>query len=128
MCMILLLIMYYGIPITYHFMHPIEQVQDIKLVEVYVEGKNEFSYICIKEINVEDFFEDFNKMDYKWHLNGPTSIYENTIAFRINYINGDYEVFDCYGRYIYQVDEGIKTRGTGNFNTYEFEELLNKYR
>ena len=129
-CLITILFtVYVGIPVSYKLLYSHELIESIQLVEVFVEGKKEYSYIIINEIeDIDEFIDDFTQLKYKWHLGGPAPIEFNTIAFKINYAHGEYEVFDYGGRYTYQIDKGIQTRGYGSFKENEFNQLINKYK
>lgn len=125
----LLFIVYIGIPVSYKLLHSHEAIESIQLVEVFVEGKKEYSYLIINEIeDIDGFIDELFQLKYRWHLGGPASIDFDTIAFRINYDNGEYEVLDYAGRYTYQIEKGIQTRGYGSFNLDEFSQLIIKYK
>ena len=79
--------------------------------------------------DVDSFLEKIENIEYKKSLSGPDTIEKRTLAVKVSYKNGDYEVFDSENKSSVIIEnEGVyRGRVFGTFDTDVFYDLLFDY-
>ena len=123
------------VPQKYNFMHSTSQIKTIEIVNS-VAKETSLSYETVAKVaDQTKFIEELNKIDYVYRndeiCDELYNYRDQNLAVRIEYQNGDYEVFTYNHKDEAHVsDETIYyLTGTyiGTFNKDQFSELIEKY-
>ena len=102
----------------YEFEYDIEKVQNIEIVEA--ESAREYTVLKVLSIDEkQDFLDDFSKIKFGRNIGDPEFVVYGK-AFKINYIDGTYEII-CSKWAEYVTQEEIKEK-----NIYCSEEIFNE--
>ena len=79
--------------------------------------------------DVDSFLKKIENIEYKESLSGSDTIEKRTLAVKVSYKNGDYEVFDSENKSSVIIEnEGVyRGRVFGTFDTNAFYDLLFDY-
>ncbi|MBE6536979.1 MAG: hypothetical protein E7673_03390 [Ruminococcaceae bacterium] len=84
--------------------------------------------VILKIDDTHDFMKRIHEITYKISLyGGPRGIEFNSLAVKISYSNGNYEVFDDSLRSVYDVDDGWHDLMPGSFDKKKFDDFLFGY-
>ena len=124
-----LYIMYNGIPTTYKYLNSKSEIKAIDIVSVYVTNDFVYSHEVICNIkNISKFLDELEQIDCRRFIGAPISIQEDTIAVKIEYIDGEYEVISHSGRYTYTNEKQFQAyEGYNVFDEEEYLLFINKY-
>lgn len=111
----------------HRFIHSEETVSKVEIVEYDNYSLRENAIVLAEITDCEAFLTDLKKITHKRALRDPAGISQRTIAFKITYENGDYELFD-HRRYA-EVFNGLYDGSgmTGYFDSEQFYELMASY-
>ena len=111
----------------HRFIHSEETVSKVEIVEYDNYSLREKAIVLAEITDCEAFLTDLKKITHKRALRDPAGISQRTIAFKITYENGDYELFD-HRRYA-EVFNGLYDGSgmIGYFEREQFYELMSSY-
>lgn len=121
--------------VEYQFMNEKSEIVAIEIVEVgerYIEnnvavGPPELKTVCSVS-QMEEFIGELLKVDCYKNYGDPTGIYQDTVAIKISYSNGDYELIEANGQAEYKYNKDYQQyKGAYMFDKDEFELLINKF-
>ena len=116
--------------VEYEFLHTTEEITSIeivKLLEPEIENTGFKEEVLLSVDNIDVFIEKFTEIQCKVNYGEPSSMSVNTIAIRITYVNGDYELIDCAAQYNIFADRPGWQYGYYFFDKQSFKELIQQY-
>lgn len=133
-------------PKPYHFIHSLDEIQDIQIVHIELQDKDKDREFypdmlddCKILADIEDhseFIERFKSdvLFTRYLFGDPTSLVNGDYAIKIDYINGDFEMIgydaQCIG-YLKTTSDGRNSYRTGfgvvNCNKNDFMNFINLY-
>lgn len=128
MLTVLLMIFWSCAETEHRFIHDEEMISKIEIVEYDRFSLREEKAVVLVEIpDREAFLANLKKIEHKDALRGPVGFGQRTIAFKITYENGDYELFD--DRHQAEVYDGLYDGSgmIGYFEREQFYELMSSY-
>ena len=128
MLTVLLMIIWSCTETEHRFIHDEEMISKIEIVEYDSFSLSEEKAVVLVEIpDREAFLANLKKIEHKRALRDPSGISQRTIAFKITYENGDYELFDHASQA--EVSDGLYDGSgmIGYFEREQFYELMSSY-
>lgn len=106
-------------------------VKTVEIVEAdyfFETGRGTQNSLVVVD-DVDSFLKELERIEYKKSLSEPDTIEKRTLAVKISYKNGDYEVFDSENKSSVIIEnEGVyRGRVFGSFDTDAFYDLLFDY-
>ena len=117
--------------IEYPYMNSKDEISTIEIVVYSADNKESRVSEIIANIEcVNEFLEEFEEIDYyeAGIIYNPQGVEDGSIAVRITYQNGDYEIFNWLGRGVYKNGIGYDAYDDwGYFNEEQFNLLVSKW-
>ena len=121
------------IKIEYKYMHNKTEIESVQIVEAYYDATNSVAHQNVIQ-QIEDyntFLDEIEEIYFRFGsiFKSPAGISKKQIAVKINYKNGDYEVFDHHvvSRYEAETDFYDPYCDQGIYDKKEFLRVLSKY-
>lgn len=116
---------------VYKFDQARSNIETVEIVEAdyfFGSGYGEQNLLVAID-DVDSFLEKLENIEYEESLSGPDPIEKRTLAVKVSYKNGDYEVFDSKSKSsVMSENEGVyRGRVFGAFDTDEFYDLIFEY-
>ena len=116
--------------VSYNFIQDQSEIDTIEIIEVGepdLQGVNEQISICTIE-DTTSFMGKFNQMKCYDHYGDPIGVLPDTIAIKILYSNGEYELITPIGQARYTKKRQYKNYvGYRSFDNEEFNGLVSQY-
>ncbi len=119
-----------GVPKKYEFLYHPRNINDIEIIKIEKDTFDCSEMIVVSKVNnIELFIKDVQNMQYSEIFFGDPSIIKiEGYAIKINYKNGEYEIFNDCSKIIYTNKEGWQELPSiGMFDLDEYILLLDKY-
>ena len=117
----------------FEYMHDKSEIKCIEIVDAtydYYEDRP-VQHLIYPIDNIQEFLNELDRITTTFYIIGgyPVGIDTNTLAVKISYNNGDYEVFDSARKSLYYADSDYYDlyRGCDRFDYSKFDDLLTKY-
>lgn len=112
-----------------------DMITNIEIVDVSYENKQfKVENVYVEVENISDFLSELKKVKYTYDpvtTGDENPVKEGTVrVVKVNYSNGDCELFTDNARYVYNVESTNHYLGVcyiGRFDKTEFESLIVKY-
>ena len=114
------------------YMHDKSEISRIEIVEASYDCRDDKAtqYLISPVDNIQEFLNELDKLDTTFYIIGgfPQGIEYNSLAIKILYNNGDYQLFNCHEESLYyaDLDEYHIYEGTTIIDS-ELEALITKY-
>lgn len=107
---------------------PIDEVKSVKIVRYgeYIVEEQRHNHVILVEIpDYYSFIERLNNIDCRVNWGEPRVFYEDYIAIRIDYINGDFDLINDRAQSFFR--NGEKQTGFLYFDEEQFDSLIEDY-
>lgn len=131
LCLLVQLFLYTGCSLNaYKFDQEKTNIKRIEIVEAnysfFLSTGTQNTLVVIDDI--DHFVDEIRKINYEGSISGPEKIEKRTLAVKVSYKNGDYEVFDSNNKSsVIRENEGVYRGRIFGFFDDEFYDLLFDY-
>ncbi len=113
---------------TYKYMQDKSNISSISIVEASYSYDGEAKQITLLEISdVDEFLDGLARVPYYPAIAPPDGITYNQLAIKIKYLDGEYELFNCYGESTCTKEAYYVCTDTGYFDKERYKEFINSY-
>ena len=105
-----------------------EVVEEVEIIEITNQGKTIEDFKFIRKLSDEEkdeFMQDLAKIEFVYPFGDPYD-FKDGIAFKISYVNQEYEIISELTTKRYKDEEEISWR-MRNCSKEEFDNLISKY-
>ena len=120
-----------NVKLEYNFLNKSTEISAIEIVQLGNFSDENFipeqQTVIATVVEISEFLEKFSEIDCYLNLKQPTRVRDQSIAIKISYKEGDYELIDAFGQSTSYYEEDTTFDGYRYFDEAQFSNLISEY-